>query len=865
MPGPFWFRVASRLLPREDRSEMRGDFLEWYVGRRRHQPRWRADAWLLGHTMQTAMRLRFDPRMWTGLAGDVRTPLRQLRRAPGFAATVIVVLALGIGATTSVFSLINAAYFAPMAVTDPAGLVVVGERNGTRILSVSYPNFLDWQERVTAFASMGAYQSDAATLRLGNAATRLRSYRVSRDWMSTLGVAPAMGRPFTPQDHTPGAPLTVMVSHATWTTLFAADINAIGRSVIIDDLPHTVVGVMAPGFDFYRDGEAWIPLEPLAGSDLMNRGARAGTAVIARLDQQASIEAARRELAGIAAQLAGDFPDANANVTATVTDLREALAGPGGSSLWLLFAAVMGLLAVGCLNAANLLSARMASRRHEFALRTALGASAARVSRQVLIEGLILSLCAGIAGSFVAWGMVTMAVRLGPPGIPGLADAGIDTRVLLFALGLSTCVGLVFGLAPLVQARAMGLRSPLADWGRTITGSRRWRRVRSALVVGQVALSLTLLSGSTLMARTLMELLNTDIGFETAPVLAASIQLNTSGTPEEGRERVRQFYSELISRLEHRPGVVSAAVANPVPLVGGGRQNSYWIEGQPYTGPSDLIRGIDTAMVSARYFETLGIRLIRGRTFGAGDIGPVAVAIVDETFAQRYWPDEDAIGKRLGGAPGSTNPQATVIGVVSAVRQADVAEPPRPQVYRHQAQMPFGGTLLVRAAGDPAALIETVRAEAAGLDPSAPVWSVRPLSDLVASSLALSRFSTAVLSAFALVGLTLAALGIYGLVAYDVAQRRREIGVYLALGATGAFVRHAVLRRAMTLVALGALLGLAGSVALAQALHATFANLTAGDPVAYVVATGVVLLAGLAGSLAPSLRAGRVNPTEALR
>lgn len=868
-PSPFWFRPLSRLLPRLDREEMRGDFLEWYADRRQRQPRWRADGWLLTQTLRAVVRLWVDQRdrhTWTGLVDDVRAPLRQLRRAPGFAATVIAVLSLGIGATTSVFSLINAAYFAPMAVSDPARLVVLGERNGTRTVSVSYPNFLDWQTRVTTIASMAAYQSDTATVLHNGSAARLRTYRVSRDWVTTLGVTPTVGLAFTPADHDAGAPLTVLISHTTWTSVFGSDAGIIGTSVMIDDLPHTVVGVMAPGFDFYRNGDAWIPLEPFAaGSEMMERRARVGTSVVARLRHDATVEEASGELAGIAAQLARDFPEANANISATVAGLRDTLVGPGGSSLWLLLAAVMGLLAVGCLNAANLLSARVASRRHEFALRTALGATGARVARQLLAEGLVLSVCAGVIGTMVAWAMIAVAVGLGPPGIPGLATAAIDVKVLLFTLGLSMGVGLIFGLVPLVQARAMGLRSPLADSGRTTTGSRGWKRVRSALVVGQVALSLMLLSGSTLMARTLVRLLHTDIGFDTTSVLAASIQLNTPGSPEEGRARVRVFYEELINRLEQRPGVTAAAVATPVPLSGGGRQNSYWIEGQPYTGPSDIIRGIDTASVSQGYFEALGIPVVAGRTFGSSDTGPVPVVVVDTTFAQRYWPGEEAIGKRIGGPPGGTAPQAIVVGVVGAVRQADVAEAPRPQVYRHQAQWPLGGTVLVRAAGDPLDLVDTVRAEVGALEPAAPVWSVRRLDEIVASSLALSRFSTAVLTAFAIIGLALAGLGIYGLVAYDVAQRRREIGVYLTLGATAAAVRSSILRRAMGLVVCGAALGLVGSVALAQALHATFAGLTTSDPVAYAASTAVVCLAGLAGSVVPSVRAGRVDPLEALR
>jgi len=865
MPAPFWFRLASTLLPRGDRPEIRADLLEWHQERLTRHPRWRADGWLLAHTVRTAVRLHLDAHSWTGLAGDVRSAARQFSLAPGFVAAVVAALSLGIGATTSVFSLVNAAFFAPMTVADPASLVVIGERAGTRTVSVSYPNFLDWQTRARSLSSMAAYQSDTATLRHGSSAERLKTYRVSRAWLATLGVSPVLGRGFEAADHAPGAPGAVMLSHATWTRLFAANPSVLGSTISLDDAPYVVAGVMAPGFDYYRDGEAWIPIEPFADADLMDRRARAGTAVVARLQAGRSLADARTEMAGITQQLAADFPDGNTSVTATVEDLRTTLVGPAGSSLWLLLGAVLGLLAVGCLNAANLLSARLASRRQEFALRAALGAGATRMARLLLIEGLMLALISGTAGAFLAWGMVTVASQLAPPGIPGLANAAINARVLTFALALSTLVGLVVGLVPLAQSRSLSLRSSLTDSTRTSTGSRRWRRVRSGLVVGQVALSLTLVSGSTIMTQSLIHLLNTDIGFDTAQVAAASIQLNTTGSPEEGRQRVRHFYEELISRLEQRPGVVAAAVANPVPLFGGGRQNTYWIEGQPYSGTSDLIRGIDTASVTPRYFETMGITLVRGRTFQSGDSGPVPVVLVDETFAERYWPDQDPIGKRIGGPPGGTNPQATVIGVVTAVRQADVAEAPRPQVYRHQAQMPLGGTLLVRASGDPMALADTIRTEVAALDAGAPVWSIRRLDDIVSSSMALSRFSTAVLSTFAIVGLALAGLGIYGLVAYDVTQRRREIGVRIALGATAATVRRSVLRRAMQLVITGSILGLAGAIAGARALSATFANLTTTDPLAYVVAILVVLLAGFAGSFVPSLRASRVDPIDVLR
>lgn len=865
MTPPPWFAAVCRLLPRAEREEIRLDLLEWHKDRASRQPRWRADAWLLTHTLRTAVRLHADSHSWTGWSGDVRSAFRQYWLAPGFVVTVVSALAMGIGATTGVFSLVNAAFFAPLPVTAPDRLVVLGERAGTRTVSVSYPNFLDWHARARAVSSMAAYQSDTATLRHGSSAHRLKTYRVSQDWLTTLGVAPVLGRGFSAADHALGAPRSVLLSHRTWSQLFGSDAAVLGTVIVLDDEPYVVVGVMGPGFDFFRDGEAWMPLEPFADVDLMDRRSRAGTAVIARLQPHLTIEHARTELAGIAKQLAAEFPQANTNVTATAEDLRATLVGPAGSSLWLLLGAVLGLLAVGCLNAANLLSARLASRRQEFALRAALGAGASRIARMLLVEGLVLAFISGAVGTLVAWVMVTAASQLAPPGIPGLASAAIDVRVLTFALGLSTIVGLIFGLVPLAQARSLSVQSTLADSTRTSTGSRRWRRVRAALVVGQVALSLTLVSGSTIMTQSLIRLLNTDIGFDTDSVAAVSIQLNTPGTPEEGRARVRLFYEELIGRLEQKPGVEAAAVANPVPLFGGGRQQTYWIEGQPYSGPSDLIRGIDTASVSPRYFETMGIALVKGRTFQTADNGPVPVVLVDETFVARYWPDQEPIGKRLGPPPGGAAPQATVIGVVGPVRQADVAEAARPQVYRHQAQSPLGGTLLVRASGDPMALAEMIRAEVAALDAGAPVWSIRRLDDIVATSMALARFSTVVLSAFAVVGLALAGLGIYGLMAYDVTQRRREIGVRMALGATAAAVRRAVLRRAMGLVLAGSVLGLAGAIGGARALSATFANLTTTDPFTYMVSMAVVATAGFAGCLVPSVRASRVDPVNVLR
>jgi putative ABC transport system permease protein len=871
---PHVVRVLFRLLPGDDRDQVSADIAELYADRRRATGPLRARAWLAANALRLVRDLRRDTRPPDPPAGgaltdfrlDLSYALRQMRGARGFTATVVLALALGIGATVGVYAIVDAALFAPLPFPDADDLMLIGERIDDRPVSVSYPNFLDWRDRARSFEAMAAYQADTGTLATPDAAVALRSYRVSADFFALLRITPALGRPLGPADDAPGAAAAAVLSHARWTTTFGADAGVLGRTIVFDGEPYTVVGVMPPGFEFYRAADIWLPIGRFVdGSDLGNRGSRAGTAVIGRLGGAATEDTARREMLDIARQLASEHPAVNRTVLTTVESLRQVQVGGARPGLLALLGAVGALLAIGCLNAASLQTARVSSRAREFAVRAALGAGRGRLSRQLLVEGLVLSGVAGVIGLGFAYGLVQAAVALDPGGIPRLAEAAIDARVLAVTLLLTLLVGCAFGLLPILQTRSTALATALGDAGRSGGGSRRWTRVRAGLVLAQVALSLTLVTGSALMVETVVRLGRVDPGFDLEPVLTMSVQLTTPGTREEGQRRTFAFYRDLTDRVTALPGVVAAAVVTPMPLTGANRQNRYLIEGQSFTTVSALSR-VDTSSVGDRYFETMQIPVKRGRVFEPGDAGGLSVAVVDETFVDRYWPGQDPIGREIRmGPPTANGPRLRVIGVVGAVRHYEMSLPPQPQIYLSQSQWPLGGWFVVRTAGDPLAIAPAVRQAVAEVEPGAPVLRTYPALDLVRDSTASRTFSAFVLTLFASLALGLAALGLYGLMAYDVAERRREIGVRLALGATAGAMRWRVIRRAMTIVLAGSALGLAGAWWLGRALSSLMYGVAPTDPSTWLSALAIMTLAGLAGSLLPSLRASRVAPGEILK
>ncbi len=802
-------RALFHLLPDDDRDQVTSDMAELYDDRCRATGELRARAWLLFHAARLVWHFRLNARreragsagLPANLALDLRDAFRQMARARAFTATMTLTLALGIGTTVGVYAIVDAALLAPLPYRQADDLVLVGERAGDRDVSVSYPNYLDWRGRARAFASMAAYQVDTGTLLTGGTAVGVKSYRVTSTFFTTLGVAPALGRALGEADAAAGV---VVLSHARWMTTFGGDAGVLGRSITLDDEPFVIVGVMPAGFEFYRAADLWVPIEHFVpGSDLERREARAGTAVVARLATGRREDDARSEMRDIARQLAIEHPVENGNVTATIESLRNAQVGGARPGLLALLAAVGALLAIGCLNAASLQTARISSRAQEFAVRAALGAGQRRLARQLIVEGLVLASLAGLAGLAFARLLIGATAALDPGGIPRLAEAAIDGRVLVFALALSAVVGGAFGLLPLLQTRPHALAAGLLDAGRSGVGSRRWARLRAGLVFSQVALSLTLVTGSALMIQTMVRLALVEPGFDPSRVLTVRLQLSTPGTREQGQQRTRAFYHELIARVAQLPGVAAAAVVNPLPLSGSNRQNRYLVEGQPFRTASDLHR-VDTAAVSDRYFETMQIPVKRGHAFEASDAGPLSVAVVDETFAARFWPDRDPIGREMQmGVPGPAAPRLRVIGVVGAVRQYEVSEPPRPQIYLSQNQWPLGGTFVVRVDGDPNALAPAVRRLIGEVDAGVPVIAIRPGSDLVRESVAARTFSAFVLTLFAALALGLAGLGLYGLMAYEVSERHREIGVRMALGATAGAVRAEILRRAMAIVLAG--------------------------------------------------------------
>jgi len=867
---PWLPRLFTRLLPPADRDQITADLAELYDERRR-RGRLRAWCWLAAHTLRIAWAFRMgaDPDERHAFLGDLRLDIRDawrhLSRAPAFAVSTICALAFGIGAALGVYAIVHAALFAPLPYPDDRSIVLVGERSGDRTVSVSYLNFIDWRERARSFDAIAAYQADMGTLVTAEGALALRSYRVTADFFQVLGVRAALGRVLGAVDAQPDAPAVAVLSHQRWTTSFGGDPAVVGRSVTFDGVPYVVIGIMPPGFDFEYAADLWVPIDRFVpGSDLANRGSRAGTAVVARLAPGATVQGAQEEMRGVSTQLAREHPGPNGTILATVVGLRDARTGGSRAGLLALLGAVGALLLIGCLNATSLQTARVASRAREFAVRAAVGASRRRLARQLLIEGLVLALLSGLAGLAIAHGLIQATIALDPGGIPRLEEASIDLRAVPVALALSTVVGVLFGLLPLAATGHGVLSGILHEGGRSATTSRRWTRLRAGLVVVQIALSLALITGSALMVQTIVRLGRVDPGFDPDGLLAVTVQLTTTGTQQDGWRQTFTFFRDLTERVSALPGVSSAAVVTPLPLTGANRQNRYWVAGVQATTVSELPR-IDTAVVSERYFDTMRIPVLSGRAFEQTDVGPRSVAVIDETFAARYFPGRDPIGQEVVmGLPGPNAPRLRVVGLVGAVHQYRLTQEPLPQIYLTQRQWPLGGWFLVRTNGDAAAIAPAVRAAIQEVDPSVPIRSTYPATDLVRESSASETFSAFVLTLFAALALGLAGLGLSGLMAHEVAARRREIGVRLALGATAGDVRRQVLVRALALVLSGSALGLGGAWLLARSLETLAFGVTAADPITYGMAVAVMVAAGLAGSLVPVLRASQVAPVEVL-
>jgi putative ABC transport system permease protein len=808
-------------------------------------------------------------RLLEDLAQDTRYALRSLRKYPGFTFVAVLTLALGIGANTAIFSVINAVLLRPLPYDNADNLVVLRETVSDRSIGgASYPNFVDWRNQNTVFENVAAVrQRESFNLTGAGESERLQGRLVSANFLSTLGVKPILGRDFVADDDRPGATPVVILSHAFWQRRFGGDETIVGRQLTLNRESFTVAGVTPAEFQYGFDADVTVPIG-LSAERFSPRGRDPGIDTVARIKPGVPVEKANAELNTIAARLEQQYPETNAGRRVRLDSLRETIVGDIRPTLLTLLGAVGLVLLIACANVANLLLARSTRRQKEIAIRTALGAGRRRILRQLFTESVLLAIAAGVTGLILAVVGTSLMSSYLPEGIPRVREISTDAPVLLFTLAASLFTGVLFGLAPALQTSNPALTDTLKEGERN--SSPGHNRTGKVLVVTEVALTLVLLIGAGLLVKSFWRLMQVDPGFNPQNLLAMQISVN-AGT-DEG-PRVGNFLDQLQQRVRQLPGVQSVAVSNGLPFESA-NQPAFVIEGQAPPEPGKEPNGI-LYIIGTDYLETLQITLLRGRAFSAHDTpGTTPVALIDEVFARQYFPNEDPLGKRLRQA-GSNTELREIVGIVRHVehQNLDGQSAARGEVYAAFNQIAVERlprfvrrvNLLVRTTVDPLTLTQPVRGQIAALDKDQAVFNVRTMEQALSRSVAARRFSMILLSVFALLALVLAAVGIYGVISYSVAQRTREVGIRMALGAQTTDVLKLIVRDGLKLVVIGVLVGLVGAFMLSRLLTTLLFGVTPTDALTYAtVALGLVGVA-LAACYIPARRAAKVDPLVALR
>jgi len=801
------------------------------------------------------------------LLRDLKFSVRSLLKRPALTIIAIVTLAIGIGANSAVFSVVNALLLKPLPFPDPDRIVALWDKvpsRGVERNEVTVANYLDWRAQNRTFEQLGIYRWWSTNLTGANSPERVQGFQVTPNFLDIVGVKPLLGRGFSGEEDQPGKDAVALLTYSLWQRRFAADPDIVNKTIETNGVVRTVIGVMPPEFNYPKGAEIYAPLT--ITPELTRNRINHSYLGIGRLKPGVSLAGARADLDTIASQLEKQYPETNTGRGVVIYPILQDTVRMYSTALWVMMAAVGFVLLIACANVANLMLARAAGRQREIAIRSALGASRFRIIRQLLTESVLLGVLGGMLGILVGyWGVD--AVRAANPAeaarfAPGWNHLGINLPVLTFTLLLSVLSGVLFGLAPAWQRSKPDLNSSLKEGGRQgATGS---HRLRGLLVVSEVALSLMLLISAGLLIRSFLQLVKTDAGFNSDSLLTMNLVLPAARYKEEPQRAA--FYSELLRRVEALPGVEVAAAVNHLPLGGSNSSTSFLIEGLPEPPPGQETSG-RYRVCTPNYFKAMGIPVLKGRAFTDQDrAGSPPVIIVNETLARKYWPNTDAIGKRMRyTGPLEQNPWMQVVGVVKDVKH-EMNLPITEDFYVPHAQDAWQSMVLVaKTKVDPAAMAAPIRQQVWAIDKDQPVFDVKTMREVRAISLTLYSFSSVMLSIFAGVALLLAAIGIYGVMFFAVTQRTQEIGIRMALGARTTDVLKLIVRHGMLLALIGAAAGLAGAFAMTRLLASLLFGVTPTDVWTFSLVTTGLLMVALAACFIPARRATKVDPLVALR
>jgi putative ABC transport system permease protein len=800
---------------------------------------------------------------------DLRYGARMLLRKPGFTLIAVLTLALGIGATTAIFSVVNTVVLRPLPYPEPDRLAMVWMNNKRINVAEdwhSWPNYIDYRDQNKVFESIAAFNNRSFNLTGEGEPVRVVGAWGTANLFPTLGVNPILGRGFTVEEEEQGKGSVVVLGYGLWQRQFGGDPQVVGKTISLNGAPRTVIGVMPAGFNFPRkETEIWIPVS----LNQQNRQQRGGFWIqaIGRLKPGVTVRQAQAEMSGIADRLQQQYPDMLRGYGANIVGYQEQVVGSVKLALWLLLGAVGFVLLIACVNVANLLLGSAAAREREIAVRTAIGAGRARLVRQLLTESAVLALLGGAAGVLLAvWGLNAL-IALGPQDIPRLSQAPLDGRVLGFALTVSLLTGLIFGLLPALQASKPDLNETLKEGGRGTTASRQGRRIRQSLVVAEVAIALVLLACAGLMIKSFLRLQQVNVGFNPDNLLTMRIQLSGERYGQGQGAGAVNFYQQLIQRVESLPGVQGVGAISDIFLSQTPNSSNFSIEGRPDFKPEERIE-TPVDVVSPNYFRVVGTALVSGRWFDERDGSQTTpVVIINETMARRFWPNEDPLGKRIKyGGQGSNDPWKTIVGVVADARRTGFEHEVRCETFLPHAQSPSRGmTLVARSTTRPEALAASVRQAVRELDKDQPVYDIRPMAAMLGEMVARRRLNMLLFGLFAGVALLLAGVGIYGVMSTAVTQRSHEIGVRLALGARAADVLKLVVREGMTLAVIGVVIGLAVALLVTRLMTSLLYGVSATDPATFVLIALLLTAVALVACWIPARRATMVDPMVALR